>query len=45
MEGQMTLQGKLGEVVEGKVEVKLDKNRNILVPFEAVKAARLVVEI
>ena len=45
MEGQMTLQGKLGEVVEGKVEVKLDKNRNILVPFEAVKAARLVVEL
>ena len=45
MEGQMTLQGQLGEVQDGKVEVRLDKNRNLKVPFAAVKAARLVVEI
>lgn len=45
VEGQMSLQGKLGEIADGKVEVKLDKNRNLLVSFEAVKTARLVVEI
>ena len=45
VEGQMTLQGQLGEVADGKVELKLDKNRNLRVPFEAVKTARLVVEI
>ena len=43
--GQASFQGRLGDVADGEVEVWLDKTRNFRVPFTAVKAARLVVEI
>jgi ribosome maturation factor RimP len=45
LEGQVSLEGRLGEVSEGKVEVVVGKGRTLWVPFAAVKAARLVVEI
>jgi ribosome maturation factor RimP len=44
-EGQVSLEGRLGEVSEGKVEVLMGKERVLWVPFTAVKSARLVVEI
>lgn len=45
LEGQVSLEGHLGEVIEGKVEMRIGKERTLWVPFTAVKAARLVVEI
>jgi ribosome maturation factor RimP len=45
LEGQVSLEGRLGEVNEGKVEMLVGKERTLWVPFTAVKAARLVVEL
>jgi ribosome maturation factor RimP len=44
LEGQVSLEGRLGEVSEGKVEMLMGKERILWVPFAAVKTARLVVE-
>jgi ribosome maturation factor RimP len=45
LEGQVSLEGQLGEVSEGKVEMLIGKERVLWVPFKTVKAARLVVEL
>jgi ribosome maturation factor RimP len=45
LEGQVSLEGRLGEVLEDKVEMVIGKERTLRVPFGAVKTARLVVEI
>jgi ribosome maturation factor RimP len=45
LEGLVSFEGRLGETADGKVEVKLGKERTLWVPFAAVKAAHLVVEI
>lgn len=45
LEGQVSLEGRLGEVNEGKVELLISKERTLWVPFTAVKTARLVVEL
>lgn len=45
LEGQISFEGRLGETVDGKVEVKVGKERTLWVPFAAVKTAKLVVEV
>lgn len=45
LEGQVSLEGHLGEVSEGRVEMRIGKERALWVPFTAVKAAKLVVEL
>ncbi|HJT25383.1 MAG TPA: ribosome maturation factor RimP [bacterium] len=45
LEGQVSLEGRLGEVNDGKVEMLIGNERTLWVPFTAVKAARLVVEL
>jgi len=44
LDGQVSLEGRLGEINEGKVEVQIGKERTLWVPFSLVKSARLVVE-
>ena len=44
LEGQVSLEGRLGEVNQGKVELRIGKERTLWVPFSMVKSARLVVE-
>lgn len=45
IEGQISLEGHLGEVGNGKVQMLIGKERTLWVPFMAVKTARLVVEL
>ncbi len=45
LEGQLSLEGRLGEVKEGKVEITIGKERTLRVPFSMVKNAKLVVEL
>lgn len=45
LEGQVSLEGRLGEVADGKLEMLIGKERTLWVPFAAVKTARLVVEL
>jgi ribosome maturation factor RimP len=45
LEGQVILEGRLGEVNDGNVEVIIGKERALRVPFDKVKAAKLVVEL
>ncbi len=45
LEGQISLQGRLGGVVEGKVELIIGKDRALWVPFATAKTAQLVVEV
>jgi ribosome maturation factor RimP len=45
LDGQVTLEGRLGDVNEEKVELLLNQGRVLWVSFPAVKTARLVVEI
>lgn len=45
LEGQVSLEGRLGGVNEGKVEMLIGKERALWVPFSLVKNAKLVVEI
>ncbi len=45
LEGQVSLEGRLGEVKEGKVEITIGKERTLRVPFSMVKNAKLVVEL
>lgn len=45
LDGQVSLEGRLGEVSDGKVEMLIGKERTLWVPFAAVKTAKLVVEL
>ena len=45
LEGQVSLEGRLGEIHEGKVEMLIGNERVLRVPFSMVKNAKLVVEI
>ncbi len=43
-EGQTCFEGRLEAVVDGSVRVAVSESRRVLIPFETVKKARLVVE-
>jgi ribosome maturation factor RimP len=45
LEGQVSFEGRLGETDGERVEVAIGKKRTLQVPFAAVKAAKLVVEL
>ncbi len=45
LEGQVNLEGRLGEIQEGKVEIWTGKEKTLWVPFSMVKNAKLVVEL
>ena len=45
LEGQISVEGRLGGVQEDKVEIFIGKERVLHVPFSTVKNAKLVVEI
>ena len=45
LEGLVSFQGRLAGTREDRLEVKIGKDRTLWVPFDAVKTARLVVEI
>ncbi len=44
LEGQISIEGRLGETDGGQVELRVGKERILRVPFAGVKSARLVVE-
>ena len=45
LEGQVSFEGRLGATQDGKVEVKVGKERILWVPFLGVKSAKLIVEV
>ena len=44
LEGMVSFEGRLGEVSDGRLEVRIGKQRVLWVPFASVKSAKLMVE-